>query len=324
MKSIRIILMILSIWSASAHAARLAHVIVDEAEIREFPQKKAKSIGTLKKGEEVAVSNLPTEGFYKVRTKSGDLGWISGNDVFVAKKGASKDSSNQDSDQDSDKKSKDKDKDDETIHFKEDDDEADHEFHQPHSRVILGLGMQNPIYNGLGTYLVTSGINPGYGAELEFQFHWFSRVYWAMRAEYTFSKTASLALNDVNGTTQTMKHVGMPLQVGLVWSPFETKGFRFGIGAYAGIALLNSTNVTQTNSAQVLTVTYGSTDPVFTGVVQIGYGLGLNSSLFFEGGYRMEKTGLLPATTLENPTSVPPFIIDYSGPIGRIGLEFRF
>ncbi len=316
MRSIAMISIFFGLMAAPAQAAHLGKIIVDEADVREFPQEKAKAIATLKKDEEIAVSNLPTEGFYKVRLKSGELGWISGNDIYVDRPGATEGSYKASTK----KASRD---DDEKIHFKEDEEEAaNHGWKRPHSRVLIGLGIQNPIYDGLGTYLVTTGINPGYGAELEMQFHWFSSVYWALRAEYTFTKTATLTLP--TGETQTIKHVGVPLEAGIVWSPVESKDFRFGIGIYGGVVMANSTNVSQSNASQILTVNYGSTDPCVTLTGQIGYGLGPTSSLFFEAGYRSEKTGLLPTTALLNPATIPEFAIDYSGPLARFGIEFRF
>ena len=312
------LILVIFLSGSGANAAQLGKIIVDKADVHEFPQQESKTIFSLGKDEMIAVSNLPTEGFYKVRLKSGELGWLSGNDVLVtppdesAKVGKFKEQAKK---SDHDKKE---------LKFKEDEQEEalSHGFQRPRSRVILAMGLQNPVYDGIGTYFITTGINPGYGAHVEFQFHWFSSVYWALRGEYTFTKTASVDLG--NGLSQTMKHTGVPLQVGAVWSPIENKTLRLGFGAYGGLSVMNSTTVTQTDSTEVLTATYGSTDPCFTFAVQGGYALGKNASVFFEAGYRYEKSGELMETALISPAYIPAFKIDYSGPIGRFGLEFRF
>jgi uncharacterized protein YgiM (DUF1202 family) len=63
-------------WIAPAFAARTAIVDVDQTEMYRGPQKDSQVLQYLKKGQHVTASNYPTEGYYKVRTVDGTLGWV--------------------------------------------------------------------------------------------------------------------------------------------------------------------------------------------------------------------------------------------------------
>jgi uncharacterized protein YgiM (DUF1202 family) len=65
--------------TAPAFAARTAVVDVDQTEMLRGPQKNSEVLQTLKKGQHVTASNYPTEGYYKVRTVDGTLGWVKAN-----------------------------------------------------------------------------------------------------------------------------------------------------------------------------------------------------------------------------------------------------
>jgi len=71
-----ILIFLLGVSGDSALAARKGVVELDEIELKETASKSGKVLEKLKKGEQVVASNLPLEGFYKVRTSSGTLGWI--------------------------------------------------------------------------------------------------------------------------------------------------------------------------------------------------------------------------------------------------------
>lgn len=61
---------------AVAFAARFATVDDDEATIQKGPGRKFGSEGTVKRGTRIHASNYPTEGYYKIRTPSGVIGWV--------------------------------------------------------------------------------------------------------------------------------------------------------------------------------------------------------------------------------------------------------
>lgn len=62
--------------SPSAWAARRAVVDAAEVEVRKGPTDESEILAKLSKGSQLAVSNYPTEGFYKVRTPKGEIGWV--------------------------------------------------------------------------------------------------------------------------------------------------------------------------------------------------------------------------------------------------------
>ena len=64
------------LFSALALAARPARVDVQDAELYEGPGRGFRLIEKLPKGTGVAISNVPTEGYFKVRTSAGTVGWI--------------------------------------------------------------------------------------------------------------------------------------------------------------------------------------------------------------------------------------------------------
>ncbi len=65
------------VWTSGAWAARPGRVDVEGAEVYEGPGSSFKVVDKLPKGTPLAVSNVATEGFFKVRTPSGAVGFMS-------------------------------------------------------------------------------------------------------------------------------------------------------------------------------------------------------------------------------------------------------
>jgi hypothetical protein len=330
-------ILFLGLFSGSAMAAQVGTVIVDQASVYEYPQTGSNPISSLSIDDTVAVSNIPTEGFYKVRLPNGELGWISGNDIYVGEKGSSaprrkKKAKSSDALPTSDSLDQLREGDDENPRPKkrrkksveEDADgknfEEGDEFAGDHSRILLMLGAQYPAYAGFKEYYITQGITPGYGGVLEFQFQMSKHWHWATRAEFNFASVGSKDIG--NSTTQTLKQSSIPLQLGLNWSPVTSKGFRFGFGVYGGMVVSSTITVAQTVGTTTQQAEYSSVNPTGLGVVQMSFGLGSHVAIILEGGYRYEKTGTLSASTLFG--GIPALQIDYSGPVGHLGFEFKF
>jgi hypothetical protein len=66
------------ISASAAWAARPARVDVDELPVFQELKPDSPIIRTLIRGTRVIVSNNPTQGFYRIRTNEGEVGWISG------------------------------------------------------------------------------------------------------------------------------------------------------------------------------------------------------------------------------------------------------
>ena len=81
---IKTIIFIGIMFSMSVNAAQTAKVLVDNANVLEKPQPDSAVVGTVPKDTSIAVSNAPTNGFFKSRIPSGTIGWISGNDILTS------------------------------------------------------------------------------------------------------------------------------------------------------------------------------------------------------------------------------------------------
>ena len=308
---------------SAAHAAQVGTVIVDEARVRVYPQAKSESIGTVHRDQKLAVSNLPTEGFYKVRLPDGEIGWISGNDVFVGANGPAKVGNDLREGPDTSGDSSVDDVSVPPVKIKKSREALKELDGYPgdYSRILLMIGGQWPSYDGFKQKFVTEGIDPGYGGILEFQFRMSKHFHWATRAEFTFSNVNAKDIG--GGKTQTLKQSSIPLQLGINFSPVTSREFRLGLGLYAGMVVSSSMVVSQSSSTLNEQVEYSSVDPTALGVIQMSFGLGKHIALIGEVGYRYEKTGTLPATTRFGG-NIGAISIDYSGPVGHAGFEFRF
>ena len=311
----------------SAHAAQVGQVIVDDASVYEYPQFASKTISKLQKGQGVQVSNLPTEGFYKVRLKNGDLGWISGNDVLVGGGGDSSSASAPAP------RSPQKAKDYPTSSYPKDEtadseDENNEEEDRPQNwRIILGGGLQNSSYKGLSDNFENVGdLNYGMNVGLEIQWRATGALFWAIRTEALFSSAPTATIS--TGYTQSITELHVPIQVGLVFSPFDNGSSRLSVGLYAGISPVSSITVTQNppsgSGVDGASKTYSAIDPVATGAIQGVIGLGRVFGLFGEIAYRYEKTSAFDAGPVAGTTVIPSFTTDFSGVMGRLGLELRF
>ena len=79
------------LFAPSAEAARIGTVDIEGTEMYDGPGRGFRLIDKLPKGVQVATSNLPTEGFFKVRTSSGIVGWVSAESLILSDSGAGMD-----------------------------------------------------------------------------------------------------------------------------------------------------------------------------------------------------------------------------------------
>lgn len=66
-----------------AHASRVGRIDVEGVEVFEAPGRGSTVLEVLPRGSRVAASNFPTEGFYKIRTGSGIVGFVSVDSIVV-------------------------------------------------------------------------------------------------------------------------------------------------------------------------------------------------------------------------------------------------
>lgn len=69
--------------SYPASAARLGVIDPSKASVLEEPKKDSRVLEDLKKGDRVAASNFPLQGYHKIRTAAGTVGWIEENSLVL-------------------------------------------------------------------------------------------------------------------------------------------------------------------------------------------------------------------------------------------------
>ncbi len=300
--------------ATSAYSAQNAEVIVDNAAVREYPQGTSKVIGTLGRGDQVAVSNFPTEGFYKVRISGGETGWISGNDILAGGAVKPEDGKTRMRKKPPQERPKEK----KEIKSEDIDDSSNDD--EDHTRILISYGVQSLSYAGLAeNYEKTLTMNLGTNFGIEIQKALSSLLFLGIRAEIFQASTGDQTIS--TGATQVMKQYSIPIQLGFMFSPISSR-FRLGIGAYGGVAVTSYTDITQTTTTSTGNIRYQTVQMVGTLAAQMAYKLGSHFGFFIEGDYHYEQTGLVPETTQFG--DIPSFKIDYSGMVGKFGLEFCF
>lgn len=321
-------------------AAQVGEVVVDRAQVYQYPQATSKVVGTLQRGETIAVSNLATEGFYKARLANGETGWLSGNDIHAGAKPAPKKAVREIAPPESSlaqppipvenaapapaTNNRMKRKPPQKRMSNEGDEESEEDTRPAgdgdQTRILFGLGMQNLAYSGLAAnFEKVDALNPGLNVGLEFQFRIASWFHWAARVDAFMAKASDQSLS--NGSNQNLQATIIPAQLGLIITPIDTQKFRMSFGAYLG-ASFSTVSIQQTSTTLLEDVSYKTVDPCALGSVQMAYALGRHFALFGEGGYRYEQTADLPATNKFG--GIPSFKINTTGALARAGFELRF
>lgn len=288
-----------------ALGAQHAKVIADEAEVLEQPKDKSRVVLKLKKDADVIVSNLPTENFYKTRLSDGTFGWLSGNQIQTESAGQSQiekgfEAAKEQGEASGQTKEK-------------------RQFWWSDSRVLIGYGLQNlsldplaGLLRGVDQVRLTNAIS----AEMQFQIWKF--LAWAARIEYRFSSAKGVALDD--GSSRDVKYSSVPLSFGLVVSPLEWGSVRLGAGLYAGLAIQNRLDITDSLNGNVAKLSYTSTNPILQGLVQASVGLSRQWGMLLEGGYSVQSASY-PSSSSFN---LPKVDVNFGGFVSRLGIEFRF
>jgi hypothetical protein len=311
-------LILFLLFAIPAEAAQSGKVITERAPIREFPDSGAPKLKEARKGETLTVSNLPTEGFFKVRIGKDEYGWISGNDLLVegvaAPVVAPMDLPREEPAGDPSGLSP---------GTPASVDPAD-EFWGHKTRILLGMGVHDLSYGGLSeNFIGANDLNLGSHFSLEIQRKIFYLLYGSIRADLMSAETGEQQISDT--TLQRIRSHALPVQIGILFHPIHARKFRLGLGLYVGGSFLTYTEVEQTVSGDTNSVRYSSIDPVGTAVLQGTYGFGNRLGIFGELAYRYHVTGTLDSSSvLDSNNPVPAFKLNYSGILLKGGLEFRF
>ena len=330
MKPFQLVFFIALSFGFAAKAAQVGQVVVEEAHVYQYPQSGSKVIANLKRGETVPVSNLPTEGFFKAKLSSGEMGWLSGNDIHAgavpsAKSGAAAAPPAEPVPLEPAPNTRMRRKPPQVRPKAEDDENAENDpadspsLNGDHTRILFGFGFQNLSFAGLASnYEKVDLLNPGNNFGLELQFRISSWLHWALKADSFSGATGEQVIS--TGDTQTITMRNISGELGLVLTALQSDSIRFSLGAYlgAGSSLITIRRISASSGGET---PYASVNPCGLVSGQLSFSIFRHLAIFGEGAYRYQQTQEFRTIALSG--TVPNFKINYSGVFGRIGLELK-
>jgi len=294
-------------WSSFVFGARPASVVQDNTEVYERPDNGSTVVDVLAKQEPVDASNSPTNGFYKVRTKTGVLGWVTSEALGlkesepVVEKPPQAVTPEKPQKMENSPKSK-------YAHFQ-----------------ARALGDIN-FFTAAGVITNFDNVTLGYSFGGEIGYRFTRALALMIRVEQIFK---NLSLTDSTSTTNFTVNLGsLPVMGGLDLQLVRSPKFSLHLGAFAGMAFatqLQSTNMTNSTSSDYI-ATVSTQSITALGKLEVGWHFSQVFSLFLEGGYRYLQTSTLTAPTSNNGALIlqSSFILNFSGPIAGGGLSISF
>lgn len=262
-----------------AVAAKRA-VVETETQLLKKPQRNSEVISTLEEGDDLVISNRPKKGYYKARSSSGKVGWVSARDVSIKGKGGRKTKRSRRSKERSESR------------------RSYRDAPKWDKRVTLlgGLGLFNS--KELGTLTGFGDISNGvhFGGEFHYMFN--EKIGAIFRAEYIVKSIS--ALNSDTSDTQNLDVKSLPVMLGVGYT-LKAGDLSFRFSALGGLALSTSVEAQTidgtTGEASGEATKYSTSTMTFMGKVDVDYYASSTVSVFIEAGYRMLKTADLTEPT---------------------------
>jgi hypothetical protein len=292
-------------------AARPARVITGTAEILAEPRSDAQVLESLSNDAPVAISNQPTEGYFKVRTSAGKVGWISAS--VVQAEGEVPDAGQVE-------------------------DLAQRSTGGP--RIDRGTGVAISLLGGaafgvppdINVLFGLEGARTYFGAGAEVEWRFTRRFGFLLRGEWQGEN--AVIVNTDGTATFTYVSFASPLQIGLNWAMIAGRSFELGLGAMGGISPVTWVSTEELPNTSGDAATFASTVG-FTAAARLNAIFAVTSrfSLFLEGGWRMLLTA--PVIPLEDASGSAlwknndtqefiPLTLSNSGPFIGGGLRIHF
>jgi hypothetical protein len=310
--------------SGVAHAARNATVDGKNIQLYASPDKSSQVLGTLDDGEALQVSNYPTQGFYKVRTASGDIGWVlaaaintddeslpapesSALDIPVPKPAPSP------------KPTPAPALDERTVDA-QDLREGPVPVRNPYE-IKAYVGIQKVSLSDVNNLLGTTVVNtmPYFGAQFGLPLS--GSLNLLFRVDHLTA--SATAVGDSFSLSST------PLMLGFEYAFYRRKTFFMQASVLTGVALANTLDATASSQPTPNLTELSATS--FTEMLKIdaGYDLSRVFSIYAEAGYRFLKSESVGPSIVGNGSSVfqnssgsyVPVPVDFSGPFIGIGLD---
>lgn len=282
----------------SAQAAQQLTVKVDSASVYQQPNTASGTVDAITGGTVVSASSNPTNGFFKVRSPKGIVGWVSAEDLGQEAPDRVGGSGS------------------ENTSFRT---EASR-FKKQVGRLSLHGGLDFFSFSqstALSDQGYTVSMGPAIGGD--FLITAASPFVIGVYADYIF-KNLLIDITGSSGTTSvsidTSFHV-IPLEL-LIGAEFPSHGiFRIFFAGFGGYALAGLSATATVGTASTATTASGG-GPTFGGQLRLGIYPHKNFGFFVDGGYRYAKTTL----TVDGSTTEIP--LDFSGAYASGGISLCF
>lgn len=301
----------------SAQAAQTAVIDVDIAPILNIPQMGAPMVEKVRRGTTVTLSNVPTEGFYKVRLPSGVVGWIPIDAIRLdipsvpGVAGASGLSPGVSP----------------NAVVSGDEDLAKPVYLIPpvpwtetpmELRAFGGMSYINPA--DFNQYFATTLFNSAldFGAELGVRFT--PHLYGVARIEKISKTVSATDTNPSNNTSYAIELASTPFYIGLEYAIAREKRFSVDLVVLGGVGFSTSLASVALGKTEPNLTEYGSSPFTYLTKLNGNFRITRKFGLFSEGGYRFLRTApIIPnkvgtgSEVFQSGGTYPPTIIDLSG-----------
>ena len=299
----------------SAWAARAGVVDVEGAEVFEGPGKGYRLVDKLHKGAQVAASNIPTEGFLKIRTTTGVVGWVQADALVLGGEGESAPSP--DSQQ----------------AVVPGPASTAQDFRSERQRKFIRIKMLGgaTLFNAqdVNERLRFDGIRNGvqYGGEVTFMFT--NDLGMVIRVERLIKNL--VAEDDPTNKTYQLDAGSFPVMAGVELALAKTPKFVSHFAMMAGLGIQTELRSTGLDFVDPNVTVFS--DYAFTGLVKLSFSWMVfrNIGLFAEGGYRILRSReLLPSPAgngkeiFEVNHATTAMTLDFSGAVVGGGVTFAF
>ncbi len=312
--------------ASPAHAARPARIDVEGAELFEGPGRGYPVTEKLSRGTQVSASTYPTEGFYKVRTGSGVIGWVSVDSIVVddlpdPTEPAAQQPLNTPSTADPSNPWRGK------APVANQNEFRNHRYDKfLRLRALIGLDFFSA--SDVNNYLsFSSGLKNGvsFGGELDFRFT--RDLAMVIRVE-RIAKSI-VGRDSATGNSYQLDASAIPVMVGMEVTLSDESNFSSFFGAMAGLGI--NTTLSSTYISNLSTTSFVSQNFTGLGRFLFAYHVSKVTHVFAEVGYRILRSPSMVPTSEGTGNEIwkrggvyQPQILDMSGAYLGLGVAVHF
>lgn len=289
------------LFSFNAHAAKPARVEADAVELLDAPKSTSSVVTTMRKGSALAVSNVPTEGYYKARTSSGDIGWIPVDAIIIY-----------------------------------DIDQLGEQYKKGvKSSKSSGKWLRFDFLGGAGFFEFTELNSAAGGNVIKGGAQFGGGISFLLGSVFMIGLRAEHITKSFTGTDSATSDqflftaTSLPVMGGIGLEFGRDSSFSVELSGYGGMALNNQLLITGSSSGQTL---YSSQPLLGLGKLTMNIRLSKTIGFFIEGGYLYYEPKTVSASSTDIASSIiadsdgnfPDIKVDFSGPFAGGGISFSF